>query len=205
MIGNNLICAICNSEGSTEGCVCNGDIILLGKNCSRDHFADRDLDHNLVDLDLAIRMQQNPSLIDHYLEEREEIMKILRLLSQLSKKVNPVKAKYEKDKQELLSRIEEILNQPFLEIEKITRDYSEKNKILSNYKASLCDEGRLLVEKFKGSGISSITNSTIPSIDIPQKEILEYLTNTLNINRPADEYSAIIAEKDRIIEVYRVK
>ena len=74
-------------------------------NCSREHLADRNLDHNLVDLDLAIRMQQNPSLIDHYLEERQEIMKILRLLSQLSKKVDPVKTKYEKDNRELLSRI----------------------------------------------------------------------------------------------------
>jgi hypothetical protein len=67
MSGYSLVCAICNLEASTKGCVCDGNILLLGNNCLREHIADLTMDHNLVDLDLALRMQENPSLIDPYL------------------------------------------------------------------------------------------------------------------------------------------
>jgi hypothetical protein len=42
------------------------------------------MDHNPVDLDLALRMQGNPSLIDRYLVERIEIIKILKLIREHS-------------------------------------------------------------------------------------------------------------------------
>ena len=149
MIGNNLVCTICNLEASTQGCVCDGSIILLGNNCLREHLLDRSMDHNLVDLDLALRMQENPGLVDNYLEEREEIIKMLRLIREHSRKIDPLKAKYEQDKQILISRIQETLNQPAIEMEKITKEYSEKIRVLNNYKTSLCEEGRILVEKLR--------------------------------------------------------
>jgi hypothetical protein len=94
---------------------CNGSIILLGESCSRQHFIYGPMDHNIVDLDLALRMQANPRLINHYLEERAEIIKILRLLREHSKKRDPVKDKY---MQELLYLMQEVLNKPGIEIEK---------------------------------------------------------------------------------------
>jgi hypothetical protein len=62
-----------SQDSQFQGCVCDGNILLLGNNYLREHIADLTMDHNLVDLDPALRMQENPSLIDHYLTLQSKI------------------------------------------------------------------------------------------------------------------------------------
>jgi hypothetical protein len=89
MIGNNLVCAICKLEPSTKGCVCDGNIILLGSSCWREHVTDLTMDHNLVDLDLALRMQENPSKIEEYKNQISTLQsKIQQYNLQTQEKIN---------------------------------------------------------------------------------------------------------------------
>jgi hypothetical protein len=80
-------------------------------------------DHSLIYIDLALRMQANPSLTYYYLEERDYVSNIIRVITEQSKKL-PAKEKYEKNKEELIFSIQEILNQPLLDIEDVNRDLS---------------------------------------------------------------------------------
>ncbi len=59
MIANNQVCSICYSEEATKGCVCDGKIILIGKQCYYDHLSVEYVDHNIVDLELAFKMTEN--------------------------------------------------------------------------------------------------------------------------------------------------
>ena len=51
------ICEQFHLEPSVDGCLCDGIIIIICVKYSRDHFTDKNKDHNPVDLDLALRMQ----------------------------------------------------------------------------------------------------------------------------------------------------
>jgi hypothetical protein len=180
MIVNNQVCGVCHSEAGVDACLCDGVILLLCVQCSRNHFTDRNKDHNSIDLDLALRMQADYSLVESYLDELPNIFELLKPLRELSNKAERVKKRYKVYKQRLVTYIEEIFDKSIEEIEEITQDYSEKIKTLNIYKTSLCEEGECLIKKYKSSGIQAIVNITIESSDIPLDEILEYLTNAIS-------------------------
>jgi WD40 repeat protein len=85
MFGNNQVCSLCVSETGFKGCICSGTIKLIGSNCLLNHLSESEIDHRLVDLDLALRIQADPSTIQDLrfkLQEKDPIME------ELSKQVN---------------------------------------------------------------------------------------------------------------------
>ena len=204
MIGNNQLCSLCSSEVSIEGCICDDEIIFLGIQCLSDHFYDRTKDHNSVGLELALRMQAEPSLINYYLEGRVKILELLQALRKQSVKAKRVSLQYSEYKEKLIFHIDKMLYGPVREIEEISQDIKDKTKIINIYKATLSTEVRDLVERYKRLWIEGIVKNTLDSLNIPIDEILEYLTNTFILKRSSPN-SSIIAEKDNIIEDLKSK
>jgi hypothetical protein len=213
MIGNHKICSICSLEPSTKGCVCDFDIILICKLCLDDHINDTYKDHNLVELDLALRMQADPSLVSFYLNERFEIPKLLLDLRSNADKVRRVKKQISDDKQRLISHIEEIFFEQSRDIDETDKQIGAKTRVLNKYKVSLCDEGRFLMEEYKISGFESIVKNSIENLDIPIDEIMRYLThlitleNTQNLgndekDRAIEELNKKLSEKEIILKEY---
>jgi hypothetical protein len=203
MIGNNQVCGVCHSEAGHNACLCDGVIIILCIKCSRGHLIDRTKDHNLVDIDLALRMRGDSSLVKSFLFEHVRVDQPLKSLKDLSNKAERVKKNYIVCKDRLIAHIEDIFNQLIRETDDILKDYGEKIDILKTYKTSLCDEGRYLIEKYKGSGIRAIVENIIESAEIPLEEIIEYLTKSAFRQMPPSMDSSSLSEKDRVIDTLR--
>ena len=80
MFGNNQVCPICASESGVKGFIYRGTIKLIGSNCLLNHMSESDVDHNFVDLDLALRMQADPSLMVYYLDQLPKLHKAIHFL-----------------------------------------------------------------------------------------------------------------------------
>jgi hypothetical protein len=192
MLGNNQPCSICSSEPIIKGCVCDNEIILLGIKCLSDHFIETTKDHNPVELDLALRMQADPSLVSLYLEQRVEIFMFLKVLREKLHNTKKLEEQYSSYKDIITSHIENIFNQFYREAEQISKDTHDKIKIISNYKATLSEEGKALIDSYKELGINKVFDNSIQSKTISIDEILKYILDVINSKNTyieAEEYS----------------
>jgi hypothetical protein len=140
MSGNNQICSACDSETGFKGCICSGTIKLIGGNCLSDHLTESEVDHNLVDLDLALKMQADPSLIKSYLKSLPRLNKAIKFLRKSSENIKEYKISLENTKRILISHIEEVFGSLNGAIEEVDSEISMKLKCLSKYKSNLCEE-----------------------------------------------------------------
>jgi len=108
MIDHN--CFICKSEASAKGCICNGTVKLIGLKCLVNHINDEEWDHNLLNLNTALRMHSDISLVDFYLSELPNVHEALIYLRCNSNRIKTLKKPLNEDKQKLIYRIEKIFN-----------------------------------------------------------------------------------------------
>jgi hypothetical protein len=200
MQDKNHPCSICRSVAAIQGCLCDDEVVLLCSKCFSDHFADLGKDHNRIELDLALRMQADPSLINLYLEERVDLFKLLNDLRENLKKSKEVKQQYSDCKQKFIDHIEAIYNELYREADEFARDTTENIKIINNYKVSLSREGKALIEKYRDEGIEGILKNTIESKDILTDEIVKYMADTMDMKVSNREDSSFLTEKVRSID-----
>jgi hypothetical protein len=197
MIGNDQICYLCNSEIATKGCLCNGVVQLIGNSCLVDHLEHADVDHNLLDLDLALRMLSDPSLIEFYLKELSKMHRASKFLRRNSDKIKSYKIFLRDSKKKLIDYIDETFASIDKTIEEADKEISTKLKWLNKYKTSLCEEGRLLMEKYKAQRSKGLLQNNIKKLDIPIDEIIQFITDRLNICNSRS------TPKDQIYENYQ--
>jgi hypothetical protein len=147
-------------------------------------------------------MKADPSLVSIYLEEQAKIFKVRKHLREKLSKAELEEKKYKEYKQILIPHVVDILDRSINDLEEIARDISDKFKILNTYRTSLHNEGKILIEKYEGSGLNGIMKNIIEMIDIPMDEVLEYLSDTFN-RQHFTTFRSKISEKDRIIELYK--
>jgi WD40 repeat protein len=190
MISKNQPCHFCDSEAGATGCVCNGIVKLIGNKCLVNHIRNTDVDHNLVNLDLALRMQADPSLVKSYLKDLIEVQKAIIILRENSEEVEKHKTQLRDTKNTLLSHIEQIFNSIYNKSEEIIKEINSNMRWLNIYKSSLCEEGKLLMDKYKAQGSKALLNDSLSKHDIPINSILEYLTDTLDITQSTPRSSS---------------
>ena len=87
MLGNNQVCSLCALEHGVKGCICRGTIQLIGSNCLAHHLSELEVEHNLVDLDLALRMKEDPSLIKSYFKQLPRLQRAITFLRKSSENI----------------------------------------------------------------------------------------------------------------------
>jgi chromosome segregation ATPase len=207
MIGNNQVCSICYSESGNRGCLCNGEIKLLGKKCFEEHMSDMEANHNLIEITLALRMQEDPSLVDVYLNELTEIPKVLNFLRAEANKTKSLKKKLDEEKQRLFYEIEEIFYESGRGIEVLIQDLEAKLRLITKYKNRLCEEGSVFMKNYKRNGLEVFITNRVQSLSIPVAEIAQYIKSNIAVhyNNPTDKDlgSMVSNEKDSLIESLR--
>jgi WD40 repeat protein len=181
MIGNSHTCYLCSSEVGFKGCVCNSNIKLIGKNCLAYHISDKNIDHNLIEIDLALRMQTDPSFINLYIDDFSNINKASEFLRESLEKIKSYKTLLEGSKIKIISHIEETFSSLNRTIEEINYEINTKIKWLDDYKTSLCEEGRVLINEFKAKKSRGLLENTLKSLDIHTDEILRFITNSIKL------------------------
>jgi hypothetical protein len=206
MIGKNQVCSLCYSEEATKGCICDRKIILIGKQCYYDHLNVEYVDHNIVDLELAFKMQKDPSLINFYMKELPDILNALTLLRSQSMRVKDIRTELSKDKERLFYKVEEIFNQLTTIIEKSDLEIYNKIKLLSQYKSCLGDEGRSLMDIYRAKGLEGMIESNIEKIEIPVDDLENYVKNSIfiyysTVDDHTNSRGYTLPEKRRLIEL----
>jgi hypothetical protein len=182
MFGNNQVCCLCASECGIRGCICNGTIQLLGNNCLAHHLNESEVDHNLVDLDLALKMQDDPSLIRSYIRKLPRLHRAIGFLRKSSESIEECKILLQDSKKRLISHIEEVFASLEGAIEEFGSEVDRKLKCLSKYKANLCDEGRVLMEEYKAKRSKGFLRNSIKSMEIPIDEICNFITQSIKLD-----------------------
>jgi hypothetical protein len=182
MFGNNKVCSVCVSEIGFKGFICSGVIKLIGSNCLSDHFSESEVDHNLVDLNLALRMQAYPSLVIYYLDRLPKLHEAIKFLRKSSENIKEFKIVLEDSKNRLISHIEEVFGYLNETIEEVDSEISLKLKCLSEYKSNLCEEGRVLMHKYTAQRSEHFLENSINAIEIPIDEICRFITDSIKIH-----------------------
>jgi hypothetical protein len=208
MIDREYSCSICNLEVSAKGCICDGAIKLIGIQCLADHIGDADGDHNIVDLNLALRMQSDKSLIDFYLSELPKMHEALSSLRASSTKIKELKRYLNEDKQKLLYKIEEILTQKATPIDAKEIEVNNMIKLINKYKNNLCGEGRELIESYRSQGLAGILSNNLKRIDIPIEDITYYISNSIHAIYSSDDIESetkgyTLTNKRHLIDVVK--
>jgi hypothetical protein len=125
-------------------------------------------------------MQQDPDLIDFYLEELIEASKVSSFLSLNLDKADRVQQQLQADKQVLISHIEEIFGQLSTAVEDLKQDFSSKLSQISQYKKNLNEEGRCLMDKYRVNGMKGIVNNMLESADLPMERIIRYISEKVD-------------------------
>jgi hypothetical protein len=190
MSGYTQVCYMCQKEEGSDGCLCEDTPRLIGKNCHYDHSKIH-TDHKPISVDLAIKMQENESLIEKYLEEYPKIAEATKDLRKEIKKVKVHREKLIGDKVRIISHIESRFGQIEGINDNIRQEIIENVECLNEYRLIFWEEGRRVLDKFR-YGVANVLESSITKIDIPTDEILEYLSYTID-KSPSNPYSDTIA------------
>lgn len=182
MSRNNQVCFVCASEIGVKGCICSGTIKLIGSNCLINHLSESEVDHNFVDLDLALRMQADPSLIRSYLKKLPRLNKAIKFLRETSENIKECKKVLEDSKNRLIAHIEEVFGSLNGAIEEVDSEISIKLKCLSRYRSNLCEEGRVLMEEYRAKRSKHFLNNSIHAIEIPIDDICRFITDSIKIH-----------------------
>ena len=145
-------------------------------------MSESEVDHNLVDLDLALTMQADPSLVVYYLDQLPKLHKAINFLREASDNIKKYKTSLEYSKMRLIAHIEEVFGSLNGAIEEVDSEISMKLKCLSKYKSNLCEEGRLLMDQYTAKTSKHFLKSSIESIEIPIDEICRFITDSIKIH-----------------------
>lgn len=129
-----------------------------------EHIKSIDADHNLVDLNLAYRMQQDDDLIEFYLAELPKIHQAISFIRSGTAKMKKAKQKFNESKSIIFSKIEEIFNHPIRVIEEAEQELNSYTKCLTKYKSDLSNEGKDLIDKYLALGSKGFIKSNIESV-----------------------------------------
>jgi hypothetical protein len=211
MFCNNQVCSVCASETGVKGCICSDSIKLIGNSCLNNHLSESEVDHNLVDLDLALRMQADPSLIKSYLKRLPRLNRAINFLRESSKNIKKYKIVLEDSKNRLIAHIEEVFGSLNGAIEEANSEISMKLKCLSKYKSNLCEDGRVLMDEYRAKRSKHFLKNSIHAIEIPIDEICHFITDNIKIHtsnstiqhpipNSVQDLRIKLQEKDAIIE-----
>jgi hypothetical protein len=197
----NLVCFMCDSK-ATKYCKC-------GERMKRLQPYELPDNPNLVESDLASRMETDPSLIQLYYKELPTIYEATKIIEVKSENIKKSKIQLDRAREEIISHLEHIFSTLYAKIEETYAEINSQIKSLNKYKLSLHEEGRLLVQRLRSTEYQA-TLANIPSaVDIPLDRILEYLSDTLHMgssnNQPSlqaqlFEGNRLINDLKRIIE-----
>ncbi len=166
-------------------------------------MSESEVDHNFVDLDLALRMQTDPSLVVYYLDQLPKLHKAIKFLRESSENIKKYKISLEDSKSRLISHIEEVFASLNRAIEEEDSEISMKLKCLSKYKSNLCEEGRVLMDEYTAKRSKHFLKNSIHAIEIPVDEICHFITDSIKIHTSTSTIQDLtikLQEKDPNIE-----
>jgi hypothetical protein len=182
MIGNDRVCGICSTEVAYISCICNRDVKLLCKSCIADHLADYFQVHELISLELGFKLQYNPSGMEEYYLETKQVDSIVHSLNTHLTSTKRVLNKVTESRGLLKNEIDYIIDSILSRLQEAIHEDQRKLKLASDFKRTLCEEGRSLVKSYEIGGEDELVGMKFDKVEIPIEEIASYLREMINID-----------------------
>jgi hypothetical protein len=211
MYENNLICNICGSETATNACICYKQVKLIGNNCLGAHLSDSFVDHYLLSIDLGLKIQHNSDMYDIYESEYLKSLELLKKFKEYEHQINRYESKILENKQVLIAQMDQIFQGARTKLQEAKAEVMKRSGILSNYRRTLSEEGRELIEVYNNRGYSGVFRHYIHGMQIDIDKILNILRGgniqvksesnqiTITATDPTESLKELVSEKDNSI------